>query len=83
MLTTSAPEIKRRGFGILDKALAEGPVCIIRNNRPSYVIMDMDAYREMEEAAVLARVEASEADIRIGRAKRGSADDLMAELAEE
>lgn len=81
MLTASAPEIKRHGFGIIDKALADSPVCIIRNNRPTYIVMGIDAYREMEEAATLSRVAASEEDILQGRTFRGSADDLMSDLA--
>ncbi|MBQ7252935.1 MAG: type II toxin-antitoxin system prevent-host-death family antitoxin [Kiritimatiellae bacterium] len=83
MHAVAAPEIKRRGFGAIDKALAEGPVCIIRNNRPAYVVMAVETYREMEEAATLARVSASEAELREGRVSRGSADDLMTELAGE
>ena len=83
MYAASAPEIKRRGFGIIDGPLSEGPVCLIRNNRPAYVVMTLEAYREMEEAATLARVEASERDVRDGRVTRGSAADLMAALAED
>ena len=40
---------------------------IIRKNRPKYVVLTCDAYREMEEAATVARVEASEEDLRAGR----------------
>jgi PHD/YefM family antitoxin component YafN of YafNO toxin-antitoxin module len=83
MHVTSAPEIKRRGFGIIDGPLSDGPVCVIRNNRPAYVVMTMDSYREMEEAATLSRVEASERDLRDGRVARGSAADFMAALEEE
>lgn len=83
MYAASAPEIKRRGFGIIDGPLSEGPVCLIRNNRPTYVVMTLEAYREMEEAATLSRVEASERDVRDGRVTRGSAADLMAALAED
>ena len=63
--------------------MAEGPVCLIRNNHPAYVILTFDAFREMEADATLQRVSASESDIAAGRVRRGSADDLMAELAEE
>jgi len=80
MNTTAASEIKRKGFGVLDKALAEGPVWIIRKNRPAYVVLTSEAYREMEDAATVARVEASEADVRAGRVTAGTADELMAAL---
>ncbi len=83
MVTAPVPEIKRRGIGAFDADLAEGPVCLIRNNRPAYVILTFDAFREMEADATLQRVSASESDIATGRVRRGSADDLMAELAEE
>ena len=52
-------------------------------DRPAYVILTFDAFREMEADAMLQRVSASESDIAAGRVRRGSADDLMAELAEE
>ena len=45
--------------------------------------MFADAFQEMEEALADARIAASEADIRAGRIKRGTADDLMAELAKD
>lgn len=80
MNTAAATEIKRKGIGVLDKALAEGPVWVIRKNVPAYVVLTCEAYREMEEAATLARVEAAEEDLRAGRFAAGTADDLMASL---
>ena len=83
MVTAPVPEIKRRGLGAFDADLAEGPVCLIRNNRPAYVVLTFDAYREMEADATLMRVSASESDIAAGRVRRGSAKDLMDELSGE
>lgn len=80
MNMAAAADIKRKGIGVLDKALAEGPVWIIRKNRPAYVVLTCNAYREMEEAATVARVEASEEDLRAGRVTAGTADELMAAL---
>ena len=80
MNMAAATEIKRKGIGMLDKALAEGPVWIIRKNEPAYVVLTCDAYREMEEAATLARVESSEEVLRAGRFASGTADELMAAL---
>jgi len=83
MTTMPAQEIKRRGMSALDGNLASGPVYVIRNNSPRYVVMFADAFHEMEDALTAARVAASEADIAAGRVTRGSADELMAELAED
>ena len=82
MVTMPAQEIKRRGIGALDESLALGPVFVIRNNVPRYVVMSADAFQEMEENLVAARVATAEAEYKAGRFTRGSADDLMAELTE-
>lgn len=83
MLAMAAQEIKRRGIGAMDADLERGPVYVIRNNTPRYVVMFADAYAEMERALAEARVAASEADYAAGRVTRGSAHDLMAELLED
>ena len=83
MTTMPVQEVKRRGMSILDDSLASGPVYVIRNNVPRYVVMFADAFHEMEESLADARIAASEADIRVGRVTRGTADDLMAELLED
>ena len=66
----------------MDADLSSGPVYVIRNNTPRYVVMFAEAFKEMEEALTAARVAAAEAEFRSGKCVRGSADDLMAELAE-
>ena len=83
MITMPVQEVKRRGMSVLDAPLANGPVYVIRNNSPRYVVMFADAFHEMEEALADARIAASDADIKAGRITRGTADDLMAELAED
>jgi len=75
-------EVKRRGMSILDESLASGPVYVIRNNSPRYVVMFADAFREMEEALSDARIAAAEADIKAGRCKKCTADEVMSELME-
>ena len=45
--------------------------------------MFADVFHEMEESLTDARIAAAEADIKAGRMKRGTADELMAELLEE
>lgn len=68
-----AQEIKRRGMVAVDEALAEGPVHIIKNNRPQYVVLTEERYNElleMQEEAVLARIKASLEDAKAGRTTR-------------
>ena len=83
MITMQSQEVKRRGISALDDSLASGPVYIISHNSPRYVVMFADAFKEMEDALTVARVAASEADIRSGHFSRGSADELIADILEE
>jgi PHD/YefM family antitoxin component YafN of YafNO toxin-antitoxin module len=81
--TIPAREIKRRGISAVDEALQEGPVYVIQNDRPRYVILDEQRYRELleaEEEAYIARVRASLADADAGRVERITADDLITRL---
>ena len=80
MVTLAAQEVKRRGIGAVDDLLAREPVHIVRNNRPMYVVLREEDYQAMMEDLALARVEASEADLRAQRLRKGSAADLMREL---
>jgi PHD/YefM family antitoxin component YafN of YafNO toxin-antitoxin module len=82
MITIPAQEVKRRGIGAVDKDLAREPVHIVKNNRPTYVVLFEEDYQTMMEDLALARIEASEADLRAGRVRKGSAADLMNELDE-
>ena len=82
MITMPVQEVKRRGMSILDDSLTSGPVYVIRNNKPRYVVMFADAFHEMEESLADARLAAAEADIKAGRITRGTADELMSELVE-
>lgn len=86
MKTIPAQEIKRRGISAVDDALKEGPVYIIKNNRPQYVILSEQQYTEMREAeeqAYLVRVETSLEDLKTGRVTRGTAEKLIKELGLE
>ena len=80
MITMPAQEIKRRGIGAVDKWLAQGPVHIVRNNQPRYVVMSEADYAVMAEDLAVVRVAASDEDLAAGRIDRGTADDLMAAL---
>ncbi|MFZ3209696.1 MAG: prevent-host-death protein [Geobacteraceae bacterium] len=78
-----AQEIKRRGIAAVDDLIAKGDLHVIRNNQPQYVVLSEGRYQELivaEQEAYYARVRASLEDIKEGRVKRGTADDLIKEL---
>lgn len=84
MNTIPAQEIKRRGIAAVDELIAEGPVHVIRNNRPQYVVLTEQRYQDMlaaEDEAYEARVRASLEDLRAGRVRRfSSAEELLQAL---
>jgi PHD/YefM family antitoxin component YafN of YafNO toxin-antitoxin module len=47
MKTIPAQEIKRRGISAVDELLQDGPVEVIKHNRPRYVVMTVDGYRRL------------------------------------
>lgn len=79
-----AQDIKRRGISAVDGLLRDGPVHIIKNNRPSYVVLTEAAYAELLDAfrgAAIERLRESLADLEAGRTYRyDSADALMRAL---
>lgn len=86
MKTIPAQEIKRRGLSALDKDLKEGPVHVIKNNRPQYVVLSEERYQTFiaaEEEASFARVRESLEDVKAGRVHRGTAKELIKELGLE
>jgi len=84
MNNVPAQEIKRRGISAVDKALQQGPVHIIKNNRPQYVVLSEERYQQMLEAEQSAAVESlrtSLKDLKAGRTTRYSnVDSLMQTL---
>ncbi len=86
MNAVAAQDIKRKGISAVDEALKEGAVHVIKNNQPQYVVITEVRYRELLEAedeAYNARIRTSLADVKAGRIKRGSANDLIKELGLE
>ncbi|HEX5415699.1 MAG TPA: prevent-host-death protein [Chloroflexota bacterium] len=82
MRTIPAREIKRRGIGVVDDLVKEGPVHVIKDDRPTYVIMDETHYRELVEAqeeTFRARLAASLEDLRAGRIRRSTAQEIIDE----
>ncbi len=86
MQTISALEIKKRGISVVDEWISSEPVHVIKNNRPQYVVLSEDRYREMmmemNEAWEL-RIKASLEEAKSGQIKRGDADQLMREIFSE
>ncbi len=76
----AAQEIKRRGLVAVDDMLADGPVTILKNNRPRYVVLSGEDYELLMADLSEARLAASEADLKAGRVRRGTAAHLMAEF---
>jgi PHD/YefM family antitoxin component YafN of YafNO toxin-antitoxin module len=87
MNTIPAQEIKRRGMAAVDDALVAGPVHVVKNNRPQYVVLTEDSYRELLEAqqeSTLARIKASLEDAAAGRVTRhDSVEALMRHIGVE
>ena len=77
MSTVPVQEIKRRGISAVDKALADGPVHLIKSNRAEYVVMLEADYQQLMDDLTEARLAASEKDWREGRVNRGDAKTLM------
>jgi len=81
-----AAEIKRRGISSLDELLDDGPVYVIKNGRPRYVVLSEESYRELldgYEAAERESIKESLLAARAGDVKRGSAEDTIKELGLE
>jgi len=80
MRTIPARELKRRGVGAFDDLLQDGPVYVIKNDRPSYVLMTALQYEEFVEdqhEAEIARVRASEEEYRSGKVRTFTAQELI------
>ncbi len=84
MNSIAAQDIKRRGISAVDDALRNGPVHVIKNNRPSYVVLTEAAYAELLESshdAARARLRESINDLETGQTSHyENADALMKAL---
>ncbi len=79
----AAQDIKRCGITAVDRFLDQGPVRIVKNNRPRYVVMSETEYSTMSSDLAEARLAASRADLKAGRIRKGSTASLMAELRQD
>jgi len=80
MNTISSSEIKRRGIGAVDELMENGPVHVIRNNTPAYVVLTEESYKMIIDGLISARLDASDKDIKDGQVKSGTINDLMQEI---
>jgi PHD/YefM family antitoxin component YafN of YafNO toxin-antitoxin module len=80
MNTLAASEIKRRGIGAVDSLLDMGPVHIIKNNIPNYVVISEENYQQMLSDLAESRLAASDNDIKAGHVRKGTLKQLMAEI---
>ena len=87
MKTIAAQEIKRRGITAVDESLKDGPVHVIKNNKPQYVILSEERYNDLliaENDAYMARVRASLEDLKAGHVRNfKDADELLKAIEEE
>ena len=81
MKTITAHEIKRRGISAVDEELKNGPVHVIKNNKPQYVVMDEESYAELiaeQEASYTARLKQSLEEVNKGDVQSfDSTEDLL------
>ena len=87
MNAIAAQDIKKRGISAVDEALKQGPVHVIKNNQPRYVVLSEERYRDLvdaEEEAYSARIRASLEDVKAGRVRRfKSAAELLKAIEAE
>jgi PHD/YefM family antitoxin component YafN of YafNO toxin-antitoxin module len=87
MNTVAAQEIKKRGMKAVDEKIEEGPVYVIKNNKPQYVILSEKLYSELIEeqsSAYVARVRASLQDVKAKRIQTfKDAEDMLKAIEKE
>lgn len=84
MNTIEAKEIKRRGIGSVDESLGNGPVHVIKNNKPKYVVMSEQQFEELtdeKEEDSINRIRESLEDYKSGKTLEfTSVAELMKEI---
>jgi PHD/YefM family antitoxin component YafN of YafNO toxin-antitoxin module len=78
--TIAAGELKRRGLAGIEEKLKEGPVHVIRRNRPAAVVLSEEEFAELVTEAERSWIAESLADVREGRTRTGTVADLLVEL---
>jgi PHD/YefM family antitoxin component YafN of YafNO toxin-antitoxin module len=83
MRSIPAREIKRRGISAVDEQLAKGPVYIVKNDEPKYVVLSREQYEDLLEdydEPLRERVLQSLEDIEAGRVEYQTAEELIKEF---
>ena len=85
MRSIPAREIKRRGISAVDEQLKQGPVYVIKNDEPKYVVLTQEQYEELleEDDPFEERVRASLAEIEDGQVEYKTAEELIKEFGLE
>ncbi len=85
MRSIPAREIKRRGISAVDEQLKQGPVYVIKNDEPRYVVLTQEQYEELleEDDPFEERVRASLAEIEDGQVEYKTAEELIKEFGLE
>ena len=83
MNVVAASEIKRRGIGVVDLLLEKGPVHVIKNNQPNYVVISEKYFKQMLNDIFESRLATSDTDIKLGRIRKGTLNKLMSEIGKE
>ena len=85
MRSIPAREIKRRGISAVDEQLKQGPVYVIKNDEPRYVVLTQEQYEELleEDGPFEERVRASLAEIEDGQVEYKTAEELIKEFGLE
>lgn len=87
MNSIPAKEIKRRGISAVDEALRLGPVHVVKNNRPQYVVLAEERYQELlqdQAGAAHDSLRVSLGDLKAGRVTRyEDVDALMERLGRD
>ena len=75
--TIPAQVVKRRGMSALNEQLKNGPVWVIANNTPKYVVLFADDFRRMRHEAFVNGVLESEAEYRAGLSTPTTVAEIM------
>ena len=80
--TMPAQVVKRRGMGALNAQLKDGPVWVIDNNTPKYVVLFADDFQRMRHEAFVNGCLQSDAECRDGLATPTTVEELMSAFDE-
>lgn len=84
--TIPASEIRRRGLSVIDKALKRGPVHVLKDNEPTYVILAEAQYQELTKRyrrSYVNRIRQSLKDLKEDHTRKTTAQSLIDELGSE